>query len=57
MIAYWQLTADGWVCSDVGDDYTYDLADIPAMWHMTFYHVNGGGDVVVATDAMRYYPA
>ena len=57
MIAYWQLTPNGWTCSDVGDDYTFDAADIPGLWHETFWAVNDdNGGPVVATDAMRYYP-
>lgn len=59
MIAYWQLTQNGWVCSDVGDAdyYTFDAAEIPALWRMTLYHINNGENIIVGVDAMRYYPA
>jgi len=57
MIAYWQLTPNGWVCSDVGEDYYYEPDEIPEMWHLTFYAANHDGPPIVPTDAMRYYPA
>lgn len=52
MIAYWQLTQNGWTCSVVEAGYRYSEKDMVVAWLYKFSRFFGAFQ-----DAMRYYPA